>query len=82
MIRIHGLASARSRAGSRALPVARLGSTTERCAPPREIRQPEASVRADDPHQRDVRNIVTLGDHLCADQDIVFVVANLARMAS
>ena len=44
-----------------------------------EIRHSEADVGGDHPHQRDVVDVVSLGDHLRAHQDVVIAVAEAGQ---
>ena len=44
-----------------------------------EIGEAQADVGVHDAHQRDVGNVVTLGDHLRADQDVVIALAEAGQ---
>ena len=59
-----------------------LGQQLKRSLGGAEIRHPQSDVGGHHAHQRDVRNVVTFGDHLRADQNVEFALAKTAAGSS
>ena len=59
-----------------------LGEKLKRALGGPEVGHAEADVRRDDAHERDVRDVVSLGDHLRSDEDIVVALAESAQDGS
>ena len=63
--------STMSRQIAAARPAGHLGQQLKGALGRAEIRHAQADVGGHDAHQRDVRNVVSLGDHLRAHEDVV-----------
>ena len=81
MLRIDGLDQDNARQIAAPRAPGRLRQKLKRALGGAEIRQTQSDVGRHDAHQRDIRNVVALGDHLRAHQDVEIAFAKTVQDA-